>query len=237
MTPHPQNPQTDSLGIKSVLIVDDHPLFCDALSLMVKMVTEVDAPSTAKSLGEALELLDTGLLPDVLILDLNLPDVTGLDGLMRLRARNTNQVILVVSSISDNQMISATLEAGAAGFIPKHSPKEVFQQAFETLRRGEKFLPPSFIETRANETPAGKSDSVINRLSSLTRQQTRILRLMCDGKLNKQIAFDLSIAEATVKAHITAILRKLNVQNRTQAVLISQQTKFGNLSAAPDTLH
>lgn len=232
------NQETESRkSIKSALIVDDHPLFCDALSLMVKMVTEVDTPSTAKSLQEALDFLDSGQTPDVVILDLNLPDVTGLDGLMRLRSRNTNQVILVVSSISDNQMISATLEAGASGFIPKHSPKEVFQQAFEALRNGENFLPPGYVETRSTEVNGVGSDSVINRLSSLTRQQTRILRLMCDGKLNKQIAFDLSIAEATVKAHITAILRKLNVQNRTQAVLISQQTKFGNLSDAKETIN
>lgn len=216
--------------LKTALIVDDHPLFCDALSLMVKMLTEVEAPQTCKSLTEALCLLDGGFSPDVLILDLNLPDVSGLDGLLRLRGRNPNQVILVVSSISDNKMISATLAAGASGFIPKHSPKEIFRQAFDALKNGETFLPPSYVETRHVETEPSESDQAIDRLTTLTRQQARILRLMGAGKLNKQIAFDLSIAEATVKAHITAILRKLNVQNRTQAVLMAQEAKFGNLA-------
>lgn len=221
-------PATKSL--KTALIVDDHPLFCDALSLMVKMLTEVENPQTCKTLTEALVLIDGGFQPDVLMLDLSLPDVSGLEGLLRLRGRNPDQVILVVSSISDNQMISAALAAGAQGFVPKHSPKEIFRQAFETLRTGEVFLPPSYVETRHLAKEPSESDRAIDQLTTLTRQQARILRLMGAGKLNKQIAFDLSIAEATVKAHITAILRKLNAQNRTQAVLIAQQAKFGNLA-------
>jgi DNA-binding NarL/FixJ family response regulator len=219
-------------SLKSALVVDDHPLFCDALSLMVKMLTEVENPQTCKTLTEALALIDGGFKPDVLMLDLSLPDVSGLEGLLRLRARNPDQVILVVSSISDNQMISAVLAAGARGFVPKHSPKEIFRQAFETLKNGDVFLPPSYVETRHLEKEPSASDRAIDQLATLTRQQARILRLMGAGKLNKQIAFDLSIAEATVKAHITAILRKLNAQNRTQAVLIAQQAKFGNLAQA-----
>jgi DNA-binding NarL/FixJ family response regulator len=222
-------------SLKTALIVDDHPLFCDALSLMVKMLTEVENPQTCKTLTEALVLIDGGFSPDVLMLDLSLPDVSGLEGLLRLRSRNPEQVVLIVSSISDNQMISAALAAGAQGFIPKHSPKEIFRQAFDTLKTGEVFLPPSYVETRHLEKEPSASDRAIDQLTTLTRQQARILRLMSVGKLNKQIAYDLSIAEATVKAHITAILRKLNAQNRTQAVLIAQQAKFGNLAQIEET--
>ncbi|PIB24611.1 DNA-binding response regulator [Amylibacter kogurei] len=218
------------IDLNSALIVDDHPLFCDALSLIVQMVSDIETPDTAASLQDALDKLDAGLTPDIVLLDLSLPDVNGLDGLMRIRARNEKLIIVVVSSMSDNQMIRSTIAAGANGFIPKHSPKEVFKQAFETLRSGKTYLPPEFVESPNAETDKDSPQIVIDRLATLTRQQGRILRLMSDGKLNKQIAYELSIAEATVKAHITAILRKLNAQNRTQAVLLLQQAKFQNLA-------
>ncbi len=149
-------------SLKSALVVDDHPLFCDALSLMVKMLTEVENPLTCKTMTEALALIDGGFKPDVLMLDLSLPDVSGLEGLLRLRARNPDQVILVVSSISDNQMISAVLAAGAQGFVPKHSPKEIFRQAFETLKNGDVFLPPSYVETSHLEEEPSASDRAID---------------------------------------------------------------------------
>ncbi|GHA42636.1 DNA-binding response regulator [Amylibacter ulvae] len=218
------------IDLNSALIVDDHPLFCDALSLIVQMVSDIETPDTAASLQGALDKLDAGLNPDIVLLDLSLPDVNGLDGLMRIRARNDKLIIVVVSSMSDNQMIRSTIAAGANGFIPKHSAKEVFKQAFETLQSGKTYLPPEFIESPNPETDDDSPQIVIDKLATLTRQQGRILRLMSDGKLNKQIAYELSIAEATVKAHITAILRKLNAQNRTQAVLLLQQAKFQNLA-------
>jgi len=211
----------------TAMIIDDHPLFCDALSIVLKMVAGIGTVETAETLQAALEQLSDGRVPDVILLDLNLPDVNGLDGLMRLRARVPRLPIIVVSSMSDNRMIAATLQAGASGFVPKHSQRDVFQQAFSAIESGRVYTPQSYIapgvQSREHE------DDAVLRLSSLTPQQARILRLICDGKLNKQIAFDLSIAETTVKAHVTAIMRKLGVQSRTQAVLIAQQAKYAHL--------
>lgn len=219
--------------VQTAMIIDDHPLFCDALSIVLKMVAGVGNVETAETLGQALEHLANGRTPDIILLDLNLPDVNGLDGLMRLRARAPKLPIIVVSSMSDNRMIQAALQAGASGFVPKHSQRDVFQRAFRAIEAGQVYTPDGYIAPSEPRGDVGAADDAVSRLSSLTNQQARILRLICDGKLNKQIAFDLSIAETTVKAHVTAIMRKLGVQSRTQAVLIAQQAKYAHL--LPDT--
>ncbi len=223
--PAPQS-HPDTLPISSVLIVDDHPLFCDALSMTLQAVADIQTVATADNLENALTVLAGDTRPDAIVLDLNLPDVTGLEGLLRLKSAAKLPVI-VVSSMADNRVISSALQAGAAGFVPKHSQRDVFSAAFETLRRGEVYLPEGYIHTE----PADSVDQndALSRLATLTNQQARILQLICEGKLNKQIAFDLSIAETTVKAHVTAIMRKLGVQSRTQAVLIAGQARFANV--------
>lgn len=212
---------------QTVLIVDDHPLFCDALSMTLQTVVRIGDVHTADRLEKALELLATGLRPDAVMLDLNLPDVDGLDGLIRLRSA-ANAPIIVVSSLADNRVVSQVIRAGAAGYVPKHSQRDVFRTAFDALRRGETFLPEGCTLLEADDT-----DDAVSRLATLTNQQARILQLICEGKLNKQIAYDLSIAETTVKAHVTAIMRKLGVQSRTQAVLIAKQASFANVLQEP----
>lgn len=209
---------------EAALIVDDHPLFCDALSMTLRAVAGITRTDTADSLGAALDRLEEGEGVDIIVLDLNLPDVSGLDGLIRLRAAAGDIPVVVVSSITDPRMIAATLRAGAAGFVPKHSQREVFRRALERIAGGHNFVPEGVAVEE--DTPGTGSDEVIRRLQQLTRQQARILELICEGKLNKQIAYDLSIADATVKAHVTAIMRKLGVQTRTQAVLLAREVSF-----------
>nr|WP_054002775.1 response regulator transcription factor [Shimia sp. SK013] len=204
---------------KTALVVDDHPLFCDALVMTLQAVSPVETVTTAASLAEALTALDDNT-PDIVVLDLNLPDVNGFDGLIRLR-KATRAAILVVSSMADARTINAALSAGAAGFVPKHSQRDMFRRALETIGRNETFVP----EDHMTEADTATQEAVA-RLASLTTQQSRILELICEGKLNKQIAFDLSIAETTVKAHVTAIMRKLGVHSRTQAVLIAKEASF-----------
>jgi len=211
----------------TVLIVDDHPLFCDALSMTLQTVVRIGDVHTADRLEKAMRLLDDGLQPDAVMLDLNLPDVDGLDGLIRLKAK-ANAPIIVVSSLADNRVVSQVIRAGAAGYVPKHSQREVFRTAFDALRRGETFLPEVCVLMEDDD-----ADDAVSRLATLTNQQGRILQLICEGKLNKQIAYDLSIAETTVKAHVTAIMRKLGVQSRTQAVLIAKQASFANVLQEP----
>ncbi|KUJ80531.1 LuxR family transcriptional regulator [Ruegeria marisrubri] len=211
---------------QSALIVDDHPLFCDALSMTLQAVSSINSMHTAPTLQDALDLIAQGAPIDLVVLDLNLPDVNGLDGLLRLR-NATKSPIIVVSSMADNRIISSAIHAGASGFIPKHSQRDVFHKALEVLQRGETFIPTGYVLLEEAETE--DKDDALMRLGTLTNQQARILQLICEGKLNKQIAYDLSIAETTVKAHVTAIMRKLGVQSRTQAVLIAKQTSFANV--------
>lgn len=216
-------------AMRSALIVDDHPLFCDALSMTLRAVAGIDVIATADRLDRAIALLDAGTQADVVVLDLNLPDVSGLDGLIRLKACVGGVPVVVVSSLADNRVIGAALRAGAAGFVPKHSHRDVFRAAFEAVRTGATYVPEGFVPQTDPAAPASQREAAIARLALLTRQQARILQLVCEGMLNKQIAYELTIAETTVKAHVTAIMRKLGVQSRTQAVLIARQASFASL--------
>ncbi|MDK3072054.1 response regulator transcription factor [Sedimentitalea sp. JM2-8] len=220
------NRQSQSNSFRSALIVDDHPLFCDALSMTLQAVAGIRDISTAATLQDGLDWIRDNDAPDVIVLDLNLPDVNGLDGLIRLH-NAVDTPIVIVSSMADNRVISSVIHAGAAGFVPKHSQRDVFRNAFDTLREGRTFVPPGYVLLENKDAKNG--DDAVSRLASLTNQQARILQLICEGKLNKQIAYDLSIAETTVKAHVTAIMRKLGVQSRTQAVLIAKETSFGSV--------
>ncbi len=217
---------------RRALVIDDHPLFCDALELTLRNAADFVDIATAATLAGGIDTLkDDGLRRDLIVLDLNLPDVTGLDGLIRLKTQAPDTPIIVVSSMVENTLISAAIEAGAAGYVPKHSPHAEFRAALDAIFVGDTYLPENFV---ACATSPDRTDAV-TRLASLTAQQARILELICDGKLNKQIAYDLSIAETTVKAHVTAIMRKLAVQSRTQAVLVAQQAKFTTILPRSET--
>lgn len=212
-------------NVPLALIIDDHPLFCEALSMTLKSALGVSEVVTAASLGEALERLAHRPLPDVILLDLKLPDVDGLEGLVRLMRAAAGVPVVVVSSMADDRMIASVVRAGASGFIPKHSQRAVFVEAFDAIWAGQVYTPAGYTPPRSE---AGQPDAgdAVDRLTELTPQQARILQLVCEGKPNKLIAYELDIAETTVKAHLTAILRKLNVQSRTQAVLIAQDARF-----------
>jgi DNA-binding NarL/FixJ family response regulator len=213
-------PEAESRGW--ALVIDDHPLFCEALELTLSSIDPGLAIRTAESLAGGLAEIEAGERPALVFLDLNLPDVSGFDGLLRLRRAAEGVPVLVVSSLTEPRIVEGALEAGAVGYVPKHSPRAVFEAALAAIAQGGTFLPAGMERSVA---PGGPS--AINRLATLTPQQDRILELICDGLLNKQIAHELSIAETTVKAHVTAIMRKLGVRSRTQAVLVAQQAQFG----------
>ena len=220
------DPSPHTRAFATALIIDDHPLFCDALALTLRGVADVAHVERAHALAEGLRKIQDRA-PDLVLLDLDLPDVEGLDGLIRLRAAAPDIPVLVVSSMGEPRLIRAALSAGAQGFVPKHSGRDAFRLALQAVGQGQIWLPEGFVDDADDAT----SDA-IERLAQLTRQQAKILDLLCQGRLNKQIAWELSIAETTVKAHVTAIMRKLGVQSRTQAVLIAQQAKFA--SFVPD---
>lgn len=222
MTRQPKAAQNDA----SILIVDDHPLFCDALELTLRSVMPNRRIKTADTFAGALVQLEGEKAPALIALDLNLPDTNGVDGVIEMRRRAQQSPIIVVSSLNDNRMISAVMAAGANGFVPKHSARGIFEDAIASITAGRPYLPASYSANDATKTPEVEA---VERLALLTAQQARILDLICEGKLNKQIAYDLSIAETTVKAHITAIMRKLGVQSRTQAVLVAQNARFSTI--------
>ncbi|WP_342078190.1 response regulator transcription factor [Yoonia sp. SS1-5] len=206
------------------LIIDDHPLFCDALELTLRALDRFDDVKTADCMEAGLKQLEHAPAPALILLDLNLPDVSGLDGLIRIKRCADKSPVVIVSSVTDNAIINAAIAAGASGFVPKHSGRAVFKEALAEIAENKVYKPAGFVDAPDGDDYA----RTLARLSSLTNQQGRILELICEGKLNKQIAYDLSIAEGTVKAHVTAIMRKLGVQRRTQAVLVAQEARFFN---------
>lgn len=222
-------PARSPLPLASALIVDDHPLFCDALSMTLTGPAGIAEVTMAGTLSEALERLAGSYRPDIVLLDLNLPDVSGLDGVVRLRQAVPDTPIVVVSSLDDVRVVRAALKAGVAAFIPKHAARDDFVEAFAVIARGDLHASRMLVEA----APPAPSDEAVRRLALLTRQQARILQLVCAGRMNKQIAYELSIAETTVKAHVTAIMRKLGVQTRMQAVLFAREASFAVMAADP----
>lgn len=222
----PVRPLFDPVELRSALIVDDHPLFCDALAMTLTGPVGIHSVDSVGTLDAALSRLDKEAPPDVIVLDLNLPDVNGLDGVVRLRQAAPKTPIVVVSSLDELKVVRALLKAGINGFVPKHANRDEFRAAFAAIARGEVYAPQMALE------PGGTSlsDEAVARLALLTRQQAKILQLVCAGLMNKQIAYELSIAETTVKAHVTAIMRKLGVQTRMQAVLFAQEASFAALT-------
>jgi DNA-binding NarL/FixJ family response regulator len=214
-----------------VLVIDDHPLFCEALSLSLRRDLGLERVHAAHSLGAALAMIESGVDADLIALDLNLPDVSGIDGLVRLKHAAPRTPVVVVSAMSDNRIVAQALRAGAAGYIRKDSSGDALLHAVRAVLDGEICTPADFAAPDEEHGAEADVDQAVTRLTELTPQQLRILGLVCEGKLNKQIAFDLEIAETTVKAHITAILRKLGVQSRTQAVLVAQRASYAGITA------
>ncbi len=219
--------QTAISPLRSALIVDDHPLFCDALSLTLTGPIGIKAVEAVGTLEAALTRLARGSVPDVVVLDLNLPDVNGLDGLVRLRKALPHTPIVIVSSIDEPRVARAAVKAGVNAFVPKQAERGEFREAFDRIARGETYMGRMVLDAGM----PSPSDEAVRRLALLTRQQANILQLICAGLMNKQIAYELSIAETTVKAHVTAIMRKLGVQTRMQAVLLAQEASFNALTS------
>jgi DNA-binding NarL/FixJ family response regulator len=213
-----------------VLIVEDHPLFADALAVTLETRLGLSEIRRATSLAGALAVLDEGYRPATVLLDLQLPDVTGLDGLARMRVAAPDAALVVVTSFAEPRLAVSARKLGADGLLGKNSARDAIADALRAVWAGETAFPEGTPEPGAGgaEGDLDEADAA-RRLASLTPQQARILELVCQGMLNKQIAFELDIAETTVKAHISAILRKLGVQSRTQAVLAAQKVRFDSV--------
>lgn len=171
----------------------------------------------AGSLSAARQVLAAGDI-DLLLLDLDMPGMNGAFGLTVLRADFPAVPILVVSAIEDASTIRHVIELGASGFLPKSAPVGAIGEAVRAVLAGDLWLPAA-----AEEPQAAPDAEIAARVAELTPQQRRVLELLSDGKFNKQIAFELQVTEATVKAHLSQIFRKLGVHSRTQAVILAQR--------------
>lgn len=211
--------------IGPVLIVDDHPLYSDALDAALRMVFPECQPSKAQTLGAALDLLAQGLAPDLVMFDLKLPDVCGISGFQRLHEALPEVPVLVISSLTSVQVVQALMEEGAAGFLPKDAPTPLLREALREIAAGRRYVHAGYLGETVSEAEAPPFEAMHPKLAELTPQQKRIMKLICAGKPNKQIAYELDLAEATVKAHITALLRRLGVQNRTQAAVLVESSQ------------
>ena len=207
---------------RTVLIVEDHPLYAEALRGALALCCAGSEALLSESLADALGRIGGGLVPDLVLFDLRLPDSDGIEGFRRIRDAAPGAAILVVSAAASRETIEDLLAAGAAGFMPKEDSADTLRRAIVEVAGGRVFTsePPRELD-RAESVEAERS-AARERLAALTPQQGRILAMICEGKPNKQIAYEMALAEASVKAHITALLRRLGVQNRTQAALLAR---------------
>lgn len=198
------------------IIVDDHPLFRGALGQALRDSFGDAEILEAGSLDELTDRLAAAGETDLILLDLSMPGVQGLSGLVYLRAQHPAVPVAIVSASEDAATIRQCLDCGASGFIPKSQPVERIREAIRRIMDGEVWLPP---DVDVNNVPSAESAELVSRLSTLTPQQVRVLMMLSEGLLNKQIAYKLGVSEATIKAHVSAILQKLGVDSRTQAVI------------------
>jgi DNA-binding NarL/FixJ family response regulator len=203
-----------------VLVVDDHPLYRAALIGAIAAECGGCRFVEADSVPALFAALESHPRADLLLLDLNLPGAFGFSALAHLRGSFPELPVVVVSAMDDRRTVRQALAFGAQGFVSKSADARTIGRNFQAVLRGELVTPASAGAETVPEADAVALD-VAQRLAQLTPQQFRVFGMLCSGRLNKQIAYDLAITEATVKAHMTAILRKLGATNRTQAVLLA----------------
>lgn len=203
------------------LIVDDHPLVCSALEEMLRSSFEPCELLQAHSAAEALETVGQLEALDLVMLDLKLPDVDGFQGLLQLRKEAPKIPILVLSGHYDTRLVELARRYGALGYVSKQASAEEIISAVRSVLAGKTaFAAPS---APCDAGGREETDQFARIVETLTPQQITVLRLLGEGLLNKQIAYELSISESTVKAHVSAVLKKLEVSSRTQAVLLAQR--------------
>jgi DNA-binding NarL/FixJ family response regulator len=208
-----------------LVIADDHPLFRGALREAVAGMLERVDIAEAGTFDEVAELLERGGEVDLILLDLKMPGVRGFSGLMYMRAQYPSVPVVVVSANDDPAAIRRCMEFGASGFIPKTLGVEAMRGAIRRVLDGGVWTPPDVDLASGSDA---ENAELMARMATLTPQQVRVLMMLSEGLLNKQIAYQLGVSEATVKAHVSAILQKLGVESRTQAVIAAAKIEAGH---------
>lgn len=212
------------------IVADDHPLFRGAIK------------ETLRALGDEVEIAEAGDFDttkklvmdltdiDLVLLDLSMPGTSGLSGLVALRAMRTSVPVVIVSASDDPAIIGRALELGASGYIKKSASLEEIRNALSHVLSGG-IAAPANVQIGAEQDP--EVADLIMRIKTLTPQQARVLGMIAEGLLNKQIAYELGVSEATIKAHVSAVLQKMNVDSRTQAVIRLSKIGADHRSIAP----
>lgn len=215
-----------------ILIVDDHPLFVEALQRAIISAFPGTETRDAISIEAAKKVLEGKEPFDIVLLDLALPGTRGFEGLLELRKLHPSLPIVVVSALEDPRIVQDVMRYGAAGFVSKSADRSEIATALKDVMDGSLTLPKGY---RPPEVPPaeGRGD-LVHRLKMLTPKQLSVLHMLRQGLLNKQIAHELQIEETTVKAHVSEILRKLNVSSRTQAVIEAQKIDFESVMGETD---
>ena len=213
-----------------IIIADDHPLFRGALKEALKangneanIVETGDFDSTKKAIGDNPEA-------DLILLDLAMPGVTGLSGIVSVQALQPSVPIVVISATDDALTVNRAIELGASGFISKSATLEEIRKAVDVVLGGGVYIPEGTDTGTENDPEISK---LIKSIRTLTPQQARVLGMLAEGLLNKQIAYEIGVSEATVKAHVSAVLQKLEVDSRTQAVIRLSKIGTGQLGQLP----
>jgi len=203
-----------------LVIADDHPLFRGALRGAVMSAVAAATVEEAGSFEELTRLLEQDSEVDLILLDLTMPGISGFSGLIYLRAQFPDVPVVIVSATDDNETIRRSLDFGASGFIPKRLGVDTLRDAFTRILAGDVWIPADVDLSAATDPETAR---LRDRLVTLTPQQVRVLMILSQGLLNKQIAYELGVSEATIKAHVSAILQKLGVESRTQAVIMASR--------------
>lgn len=215
----------------TILIADDHPLFRRALAQAVRESVPEAQIAEAGTLAQAQAVLNARTDVDLVLLDLHMPGSRGLMGLAALRAEFPAVAVVMISAHEDPRTVRRALACGAMGFIPKSADPMQLAEALHTVLDCREYVPPALRAALADDQ--GDDDALARRVAGLTAQQHRVLALVADGRLNKQIADALGIQERTVKAHLTAIFEKLGVRNRTQAGVLLRSLDLADPAQAP----
>ncbi|WP_444676961.1 response regulator [Halomonas sp. E19] len=217
-----------------ILIADDHPLFRDAITRVVGDGFPGSELLETENLDDTLALTAQVEDLDLILLDLNMPGMSGLTGLIQLRNEAPTVPVAIISAEEDKNVMLQAVSCGAVGFLTKSSPKEQLVKAIAQILEGNIYLPSDIMRTTSSR-PQESTERTITaeQLETLTRKQLQVLEHMTRGESNKMIAYHLNIAETTVKAHVSAILRKLGVSNRVQAILSASDIDFSRYLRKP----
>ena len=205
----------------TLIVADDHPLFRAALREAVSHVlpqTQIVEAGSVAAVEEAARIHPNA---DLILLDLYMPDARGFSALAHLRAHYPSIPVAIISAAESASIVRRAMDFGASGFIPKTASIERIGEMLRALLSGGLAVPPEYLQHQSDDRD--EASDLARSLDKLTPQQLRVLMLLADGNTNKLIAQDLGVSEATVKAHVTVLLRKLQLERRTQAALLAQR--------------